>query len=170
VIVLVSGAPGSGKTTLARELAPKLRLPLIAKDDIKETLFEALGWPSDLGSSRNLGAGVWDVLFKILDRAVEADASIVLESNFHSDHRARFAEIDAVVVEVHCFAPPATLERRIRERERHPAHVDAELAFDGRELLEAHQPVVDRVIHVDTEEHDAIDVDDIVRRIREAGT
>jgi adenylate kinase family enzyme len=34
-IVLVSGAPGAGKTTLAGPLARLLGLPLIAKDDIK---------------------------------------------------------------------------------------------------------------------------------------
>ena len=34
--VLISGVPGAGKTTLARERAQRLRWPLIAKDDLKE--------------------------------------------------------------------------------------------------------------------------------------
>ena len=41
--VLVGGVPGSGKTTLARQLAPLLGMPLIAKDAIKEALMTALG-------------------------------------------------------------------------------------------------------------------------------
>ena len=41
--VVISGLPGSGKTTLARRLAPALNLPLIDKDDILDRLFEAKG-------------------------------------------------------------------------------------------------------------------------------
>jgi hypothetical protein len=41
--VVVSGLPGSGKTTLGRRLARALGLPLIDKDDILERLFETKG-------------------------------------------------------------------------------------------------------------------------------
>ena len=41
--VVVSGLPGSGKTTLGRRLAPALGLPLIDKDDILERLFDTKG-------------------------------------------------------------------------------------------------------------------------------
>jgi adenylate kinase family enzyme len=40
-VVLVSGAPGSGKTTIAVPLAAELGLPLLSKDIIKEQLFDA---------------------------------------------------------------------------------------------------------------------------------
>jgi predicted kinase len=40
--VLVSGAPATGKTTLAGPLAAALGFPLLAKDHIKETLHDAL--------------------------------------------------------------------------------------------------------------------------------
>jgi hypothetical protein len=51
--VLILGLPGSGKTTLARRLAPALHLLLIDKDDILERLFESKGvgdtaWPRTL--------------------------------------------------------------------------------------------------------------------------
>ena len=38
LLVVISGAPGSGKTALSRRLAPELKLPLISKDTIKEVL------------------------------------------------------------------------------------------------------------------------------------
>src|SRR4051812_24933063 len=41
-IVLVSGAPGAGKTTLARPLAAALGFALLSKDHIKETLRDAM--------------------------------------------------------------------------------------------------------------------------------
>jgi hypothetical protein len=40
---VISGLPGSGKTTLGRRLAPALDLPLIDKDDILNRLFESKG-------------------------------------------------------------------------------------------------------------------------------
>ena len=42
VLVLVTGPPASGKTTLARPLAAALGRPLIGKDLINEALFDAL--------------------------------------------------------------------------------------------------------------------------------
>ena len=56
-LLIVNGLPGSGKTTLSRELAPRLGLPLISKDDIKELLFDQLGW-SDREHSK-LRARLW---------------------------------------------------------------------------------------------------------------
>ncbi len=51
-LVLVTGAPGSGKTTLAMPLARHLGLPLITKDTIKEALFDTLGTGDHTWSQR----------------------------------------------------------------------------------------------------------------------
>ena len=52
--VVVSGPPASGKTTLARAIAPALGLPLVAKDTIKEALMSVLPVP-DIETSRAVG-------------------------------------------------------------------------------------------------------------------
>jgi AAA domain-containing protein len=78
-IVIVSGAPGSGKTTLAVPLAEALGFPLLAKDHIKEALFDALGaTPGDLAVSRRIvGGAAMEVIWTLAARVARA----VLEAN-----------------------------------------------------------------------------------------
>src|SRR6185437_1283503 len=55
-LVYVSGAPGSGKTSLAVPLAAALGYALLTKDRIKETMHDAFGAPEpDRAWSRRLG-------------------------------------------------------------------------------------------------------------------
>lgn len=43
LLLVVSGPPASGKTSIAEELAARLRIPFISKDTFKERLYEAFG-------------------------------------------------------------------------------------------------------------------------------
>jgi predicted kinase len=66
LLVIVTGESGAGKTTLARRLAGELRLPLVYRDGLKETLYESLGW-SDVEWSQKPGAASYDLLYHVLD-------------------------------------------------------------------------------------------------------
>lgn len=50
--VIFTGLPASGKTRLARSIAPSLSLPVVDKDEILEALYDALGTGERRGAMR----------------------------------------------------------------------------------------------------------------------
>lgn len=133
LLVLVSGPSGSGKTSVGREIATRTRLPLVAKDDLKELMAEHLPVET-LEASRRLGAASFELLYHITEQNLRAGVSQIVEAlwdpEFAPRRLGRFRELYAFeVLEIHCTAPARLLLRRARERvtngERHPVHVDS---------------------------------------------
>jgi hypothetical protein len=126
--VIVSGLPASGKTTLARAIAPALHLPLIDKDDILERLFVAHG-VGDAAWRRRLSRES-DVMFQ--DAAASSQGA-VLTSFWHlvgmpADSGTPTEWIPTLsdrLVNVVCSCAPELAARRFLERQRHPGHLDA---------------------------------------------
>lgn len=132
VLVLVTGSPAAGKTTLAEPLAAALGLPLIGKDLIKEALFDALG-TGDRAWSRRLGVASYQVLYAVAGTLPAA----LLDANFGPEAAPRLRALDADLIEVCCRCPIDEVERRFAARApaRHPGHVDHLLGPETRAIL-----------------------------------
>jgi predicted kinase len=131
LLILISGPPCTGKTTLGQRLAEELHLPFIHKDGIKETLFDALGW-EDREWSRQLGGASYDLLFYFTECLLRGGCSFIAEANFGPAHEARFqawqGQYKVEIVQIDCYTEREVLVERFKLRsesgERHPGHVD----------------------------------------------
>lgn len=133
-VLIISGLPCSGKSNLAARLQDELRWPLLAKDAIKENLFETLGW-RDRAWSRRLSQASYALMFATAEPLLACGINCILEGNFRgNEHDARLLKLlnagAARCLQILCKAPPAVLlERYIARAQgglRHPGHVDLE--------------------------------------------
>ena len=99
-------------------MAAALGVPLLAKDTIKEALFDALG-TGDRAWSQRLGGASMEVVFALAAAAPRA----VLESFWRRPFAAdRLRALERPLLEVHCTCPPELSGARFRDRVRHPGH------------------------------------------------
>lgn len=131
-LIVVTGPPCTGKTTLAAQFGRELSLPVVHRDVLKEILFDTLG-AKDRAWSREVGGASYDLLFSFLESLLRAGYPCITESNFElgraADRLKSLCETYKFTpVEVLCTADPATLRERYLTRlgsgERHVGHVD----------------------------------------------
>lgn len=134
-LIIVGGAPASGKTTLAEQLAAELSLPLLTKDLFKEALFDSLGLPADRDRSGEFSRAAYTALYRVAARLIGAGTSLILEANFHRGRSE--PELLPLVersraVALHCETSAEQLIRRYQARAhtsaRHPGHLDWSLS------------------------------------------
>jgi predicted kinase len=180
LVVVVTGSPASGKTSVAEDLASALELPLFTKDWLKELMFDEIGW-SDVEWSKKVGQAAWELLFGIADRLEATNISYMVEGNFYDEfHRERLAALTRgyASVEVNCTGDVQVLAKRFVERarsgDRHPGHaLDKETDEDDFVRIFGSRDwgpfgFADVELQVDTTDAAPVDLTEIIATIRKA--
>jgi predicted kinase len=159
VVVVITGLPASGKTTVARALAPALGLPLFSLDAIKEALYDAPGGAERSRAELRFAAEA--VLAALVaDSSCGAVLDIWLDPARADRDRLREGLPAALPLrEVVCDVSADVAVQRYESRARHAAHLAPDpgvvrqirLAAELNALapLDARQGL-GPVIHVDT--------------------
>ncbi len=179
VLIIVTGYPASGKTSLSRILCEKLPAPLFSKDAFKEKLFDILG-SDGRAHSKALGWAAIEIMFEAAERVLAAGGVAIIESPLIAKLtnpwvRRMEDEYACLTIQLIMDASSQELVRRFAERaqngDRHPGHVEAEQIEELTEIVQTpFTPITvsGLTMRIDANDMDAVDYDAIVARVRDA--
>jgi len=117
-LIIVTGAPATGKSTLAPLVARRYGSTLLTKDEIKEELFDILG-AGDASWSRRLSDASFSTMFALAGDALGSGGSVVLEGNMRvGEHEGAIHALLARASGIRCVQVLCTVAEDVR-RARH---------------------------------------------------
>jgi predicted kinase len=167
--VVVSGAPGTGKSTVAALIADGLGLPLLSLDPIKEALADVLG-TGDEHWSNLVGDAAAEIVFRL---STELPAAVI-EGWWRRGRRERALREFAGATEVFCRCDPSLAQQRMRDRhgrDRHPIHrdvINAAVLDGAAELARAVTPLGLGAALIEVDSSRGVDRDRLLAEIRAA--
>ena len=177
-IIIVTGRPAAGKSTIAKWLSQELKFPLVSKDNIREELFDRLGW-KDRQWAQELGKASVDMMFYFASTELAVGRSIIIDNSFYPPvsnprFQALKKEYHAQSIQIVCDSDRETLFQRFKARAdsggRHPGHGDqdvltelyANLADNSSPILEIGGPLIE----IDTTDFSSVNYQEILKQVR----
>lgn len=144
LLILVSGYPGTGKTTLAEKISERFRIPWFGKDEFKEISFDVLG-STDRAWSKKMGQLAFRIIYKNARKLLKTGSPVILEALFSpvglvQDELAKVTSgLDVEILQVICACPAEIALERFKSRwisgGRHVGHREQENFQEVEEML-----------------------------------
>lgn len=130
LLIVVTGRPASGKTTLAHSLARAIRCPVLSRDELKEGLIQTLRAPATPADHARLNRQVYDTFFQAIELILRNGITLVAEAAFQ--HRLWQPKLEPLQTIAHirlivCSIDPVLartrfIQRGLSDREREAYH------------------------------------------------
>ena len=162
-LVIVTGRPGAGKTTLSERLSREWRLPLMSRDGVKEGLLFTLGKGHGEVPDANKTAN--EAFFEAVRSLLENGVSLIIEAAFQHRLWKMYLEPFKDVCDmafILCDAPEEVAALRRAERAKEDGlHAYYHGTAAGGEYEEPHFGV--RLIRADTTRE--VDIGELYREV-----
>jgi predicted kinase len=177
-IIIVTGRPAAGKSTIGKWLSQELKFPLVSKDNIREELFDRLGW-KDRKWAQELGKASVDMMFYFARAELAVGHSIIMDNSFYPPisnprFQALKKEYRAETIQLVCNSDRETLFQRFKSRaasgDRHPGHGDQDvLAELYANLADNSSPILEiggSLIEIDTTDFTKVNYQEILKQVK----
>ncbi len=137
--VIIAGMPASGKTTFAKQVRDRLGLPMLEKDELKEILFDTVGF-SCYAQKRQLDHAANAILLELMAKMMETEKPFIVVNNFSENG----AELLEQLLKKYGYEPLTVFfggnadvfyERYVRRDNNHERHLG--------HIVQEHYPLLD---------------------------
>ena len=161
MIILFSGLPGVGKTSLANELAPLINGVILSTDKIRK---ELISKPTYTNEEKKLIYNVMLLVARYLHNA--AGVNCILDATFNTEESRRTAKEKLANVSseqiyiVECVCPEDIVISRLKARKGDYSDADIDIY---RKMKQVYEPVKERERHIviDTSQDSKINAEKI---------
>lgn len=167
-LIIITGAPGVGKTTIAQHISKALEIPLLCKDEIKERLHDA-------GMRDNLGPISFESLYIFASNLLRSHVSAIIEGNFRAQQANNSigniqATYNCNVIQIFVTCSEDVRKSRITERvrtnNRHAVHIELDTTNGIQEKTYTPLDIPSTVITIDYTKPETVDLKNAIEQIK----
>jgi predicted kinase len=177
-LMIITGFPATGKTTLAKKLSEHFSLPLVCVDELKEMMFDRIGNWEDMELFDSVSKASYDLMYYTIGLMLSIGRSCIIEAFLRAEMaEPRIAKLKEqyncriLLFQFNCDANKLIerYENRHNSNKRHPCHPEniPKDEFIMREGKSQPINIDGETVIIDTTDYKKIDWSNIFNKVKE---